>query len=67
MQMTRRNFIKTGAIGLAAAKIATAASAAEIEKTSPGEVQTGGSPDKDAIRQFQVKFRKRNLSNCAGA
>jgi hypothetical protein len=37
MDITRRSFIKTGAIGLAAAKIARSVSAAENDKSSPGE------------------------------
>jgi hypothetical protein len=64
--VNRRSFLKTnlfGAIGLASAKIATPVSAAaEIDKSPPGEVKTGGSADKNAIRPFHVNVPEAELT-----
>src|SRR6266436_5502515 len=65
--MNRRSFLKTnlfGAIGLASAKIArpVSAAAAEIDKSPPGEVKSGGSADKNAIRPFHVNVPEGELT-----
>jgi hypothetical protein len=69
--MNRRSFLKTnlfGAIGFASAKIAGPVSTApeEIDKSPAGEVKTGGSADKNAIRPFHVNVPETELTELRG-